>query len=563
MKLKHLLLTAAVAASWLGASAQTQGYEDGVEYFKVEEYANAQELLDKYLNEPNTDKATALYYLGAIRLKANDTEGARKYFDEGVAADPKNGLNYVGLGALDLKNLDAKAAEKNFKTAQKDKNKAKIFTTIARAYYDADPVTYQKEITDFLQKAKNKNAKEAEIYVLEGDMLRDKAIAAGVDDGTSVGAAAEQYSQAIFFNPDSPEAYVKYSRVYGRANPTYAIDKLKEYIARNPQSAMAQRELAERYYENDRWKEAADQYGEYIANPNHFPSDEERYSVLLYANNDFAGSLKAAEEMLKIDPNSMQMKRMAFLDLERLGRFEEARTAAQRMFADNRIKFTPNDYLTYANVLNKVGDRPGEIAAYEEAVKLAPERPTAYGQLSNIYSVMGDSAKLKNDSVAALTDYNKSLDYYKQYIDRIGADKLTANDNVMLSIRYQDIASVMPANDPERPAVLDNAAAAADAVIAVAPDSYVPYRQKARIILAKNGGKPDEATAAAYTKLIEVLDKDPENLTKRANVYAEAYNRLGGYYIGQKNKVEAKKWYSKMLEMQPNNENLRKYVESL
>ena len=60
MNLKHLLITAVCAAAALSASAQGQGYLDGVDYFKVEQYDNAREILERTLNDGSTDKATEI-----------------------------------------------------------------------------------------------------------------------------------------------------------------------------------------------------------------------------------------------------------------------------------------------------------------------------------------------------------------------------------------------------------------------------------------------------------------------------------------------------------------------
>ena len=73
-----ILLTVLVAAV-LGASAQTQGYLDGIEYYKAGKYDNAITILERTLNDAGTDKALANYYLGQASLaldKKDDVECA-------------------------------------------------------------------------------------------------------------------------------------------------------------------------------------------------------------------------------------------------------------------------------------------------------------------------------------------------------------------------------------------------------------------------------------------------------------------------------------------------------
>jgi len=45
---------------------------------------------------------------------------------------------------------------------------------------------------------------------------------------------------------------------------------------------------------NDQWAKAAEQYGVYIANPNHFPEDKARYAVLLYAGEKYEDAIKVS-----------------------------------------------------------------------------------------------------------------------------------------------------------------------------------------------------------------------------------------------------------------------------
>lgn len=86
---------------------------------------------------------------------------------------------------------------------------------------------------------------------------------------------------AINFDPNCVEAYVKYSHMYFDINPEMAIGKLEELLQKAPESALAQRELAEAYYKNQQYTKAAAAYETYVANPNHFEEDRARLATLL------------------------------------------------------------------------------------------------------------------------------------------------------------------------------------------------------------------------------------------------------------------------------------------
>lgn len=582
MNLKHLLLSMAAGIA-LTASAQTQGYMDGIEYFKADQFDNAKEILSRTINDEQTDRATALYYLGAIALSEGDAATAAKNFNEGIELNPKNGLNYVGLGSLLLKNGDAKGAADQFKAATKAQNKAPIYVAIARAYYQTDPVAYAKEYEKNMQSAFGKDKKCSDYYLMLGDRLRDEAIAEG-ENSPKIGEAASEYSQAIYFNPKAPEAYVKYSKVFAKANPQYAIQKIQDLLEVVPNSAMAQRELAERYYDNDQWTRAAQQYAEYIKNPNHFVQDEERYAVLLYFGEKYQESLDLAQSILAKNPESVQMKRILFLDLDKLGRTQEAKVAAEEFLAMPGVRFTANDYSSYAGVLNELEEYDTEITAWQNAVKANPEKTDLLKNLSSAYSQAGSRAlkeqKAINLKEAGLAEeelaarqasadslqtvanqaYINALDAYKKYID---AGTFSTQDLVDLGSRYQNVAATSVPGSPEKAAAIDGAIAAINQVIERVPENFIPYRNKARMQLVKNDNAPSEESVETYTKMLELLDLDPQNRTDRADTYREGFAQIASYYLSIKDTETAKEWYLKMLELDPDNQALRDYIDKL
>ena len=57
MKIK--LFLSLLLAGGLVASAQSQGYKDGIEYYNAGQYDNAKTILENTLNQAGTDKALA------------------------------------------------------------------------------------------------------------------------------------------------------------------------------------------------------------------------------------------------------------------------------------------------------------------------------------------------------------------------------------------------------------------------------------------------------------------------------------------------------------------------
>ena len=539
MKKTKFILSLCLCASMVASAA---GYKDGIEYFKADQFDNAKDILLRNIGSITpAEKSISYYYLGAIDLRNGDKAAAKANFDNGMAADAKCAYNYVGLGELDLRNGNVKSAEDLFKKAQSfNKKNAEISVMIARAYYNADPVKYTKEIDKYLNKArKDSKLQEPSIYIFEGDMLMDQK---------QVGDAAGKYENAIYYDAGNSEGYVKYANAYFQVNPDYAVQKLEELKAKQPTSALAQRELAEKYYENNQWRKASDQYGEYIQNPNHFPEDKARYSVLLYYGENYEPSLAIAQELLANDPDNFLMNRMLMLNLAALDRNEEANAAAQKFFGLKGY-FTGNDYVTYSSVLNKLGKPDEGIAVIEKGAEALADNASMLQTLSNTYY----AAKRYLDAAKA---YDRYLATKGEYVS--GTDLFTGAGRYLSAAATAD--STM--NPME---IAQNGIAYVDKALENQPNNSSLLRRRAQLLLVGNGNEMNQAAADAYIKLIELLDLNPDGKNASSpnndiDYYKNAYLMLGVYFDGINDKDNAVKYFSLYYELDPNNAAIAKYL---
>ncbi len=229
----------------LGASlaAGAQGYQDGVDNYNAGRNDIAKEILTNTLNASSTDKAVSYYYLGNIAFAEGNIAEAKANFEKGLQANPAYAYNTIGLGEVALKQGNKAEAQKLFDQAMKsDKKNTALMATVARAYWNVDPVGYAKDIDKLIQKAfKESKNTESAVYMLQGDMVAKQ------DPGEAAGKyemAIEQDKQKNIVNR---EAYVKYAHVYDVHNRPLVIEKLEELNQLEPNSGLAQRELAEQY----------------------------------------------------------------------------------------------------------------------------------------------------------------------------------------------------------------------------------------------------------------------------------------------------------------------------
>ncbi len=516
MKINYL------AALILGASlsASAQGYKDGIEYYKAGQLDNAITLLTRNMNAGDTDKALANYYLGQSYLNKGDKDKAKSYFEAGVAANPDNGYNYVGLGALDLLAGNKAAAEDNFKKAQNlAKKNSEITVDIARAYYNADPVAYAKEIDKYIAKArKDSKNQEPAIYIFEGDRLTKER---------NFNDAATQYEQAIYFDNDNPEGYVKYANTYFYQSPEYAIQRLEELLQKQPNSALAQRELAEKYYDNKQLSKAAAQYGKYIANPNHFPQDKARYAVLLFADSKYADAIKTAKEVLEQTPNDLTLKRIIFRSLAETGPATEGLAAGEEFFGLPVFKGRQNagDYMIYSKLLSDNGQADKAVELMQSGRVALPEDATIARQLSDMLANNNQNgaaldafdAYLKLTGEPSAQDYNAGSLIALNAVSETKEDEALRNQYAAKGLEYLD-KIIDPANP--RPGTL---------------------LRKVQILLNRNLGVVDADSEVAILSLMAALDADPENANpansaNTLNIYAILYNQLVSYYDRTGNK---------------------------
>ena len=528
----------------MGASLVTnaQGYKDGIEYYKVDRLDNAKELLERNLSDARTDKAEAFYYLGQIALHQGKVSEAAANFEKGIAANANNPYNYVGQAAIALRNGgDAKALlEKARKLVKKD---PKLEVEIARAYYDANPTTYAKDIDKCIKNARKWSPEDPDSYIFEADTKADKQ---------DWGNAAGIYELAFGQDPNNIEAYVKYANTYFNVVPSIAIQRLEELQAKVPNSALVQRELAEKYYADNLGTKAAEQYGKYIKNPNHFAQDEVRYVQLLFFGDKFEESYDLATQLINRltpgDENIYYMKRMQLYNLVQLKKWPEAVEAGKSFFDTMIPKGSAResrDYTDYGQALLEVGNGAEAISAFEAALKLNPNN--------------FDLIRYMGDSYAETEDYVNAAAYYQRLYD---SGNCKANDIFYLSRYYYGIASNKELDEAVKADALNKSQQYLDEVDKMVPGNVQIVNQKARLAMFREGDANTGAAVEPYRELISILDAK-EDKSGYQNYYRSAYSYLAGYYFNRGDKATAKSYYQKWLDIEPENDALRKYINSL
>lgn len=544
MKTKFFFATMLIAGAALVVNAQ--GYKDGIDFYKIGKLDDAQELLERNLDKAGTNKAEVYYYLGQVALKKDDTGTAKAYYDKGVQANPNYAYNYVGQGAVALKNGNAKEAENLFKQAEKlTKKDPKMAIAIANAYYMADPNAYAKQIDKQKKNAFKWNPNDPDYYIFVGDDLAHHQ---------EWGQAAGQYELAFQREPANIESRVKFSNVDFFLNENRAVEALEELLTLVPNSALVQRELAEKYYEASSIKgnvaKAVEHYGTYYNNPNHFAKDEIRYAQLLWMSKDYDKAIDVCNGLIANADNPTNRffgYRLKFYNQCGKQDWEGAAATGAEFFALPENESTPylvSDYSYYATALNRTNRGAEAVATFEKAIAQYPDNADLRSQLANVYN--------------ASKDYVKAAEVLQGIVD---SGKYDASDLYRLANAYRKVAD-NTTDETAKQAAIAKARTAIRESIEKEPGDLSNLNMLAQIELSAENNEYTGGALNAYKNLIDAVNKNPGD--ENANYYyMMGYRYLATYYSKQGQMAVAKDYYTKWLQYDPENENLRKFVDQL
>ncbi|MDE6450319.1 MAG: tetratricopeptide repeat protein, partial [Muribaculaceae bacterium] len=83
------------------------------------------------------------------------------------------------------------------------------------------------------------------------------------------------------------------------------------------------------------------------------------------------------------------------------------------------------------------------------------------------------------------------------------------------------------------------------------------------LIYLKNDSQDNEETFNAFKSVVDLLDKNPENAQTQKSIYTQMLNRMGNYALISGDKEGAKAYFTRLLELNPNTEGLREFIDNI
>ncbi len=525
-----------------GSAVFAQSLADAKKAIDAEQYQKGKAIL-KTLTTSQPANAGNYFYLGNVYLKTDYADSAKMAYTKGTEVNPKFALNYVGLGAVALAENNEPAARPNFDKAISltSKKDHKTYLFIGKVYTKAAKPNIDAAIIN-LDKAKEINAKDAEVYLALGDAYRAQL---------KNSEAYSAYRTAFDLDKGLLRAKVelgvinKMSRAYQES-----ADEFNSVLALDPNYGPAYRELAETYYlwanaepkkYDERINQALQYYEKYMDLTDRSLESRMRHADFLILTKKYKELEAEANEMAKIDKvNPRVLRYLAYSSYEN-GNYANSVQALKDFMAKVEPKrIIAKDYLYLGRAQIKTGMQDEAVFNLKKAVELDS---TNTDVMSEVGLALFKAKKYADAADAFTTALNNPK------------SKTVAYDNFYLGYSYYfDYATKMSAKLEPGKDILAKADSAFSKVNQLSPTNPDAYLYRARIGKLMDDEQSSKGLMVShFEKYIELITAKAEAPTPAVkNNLIDAYTNLGAYYQ-KTDKAKAMEYFNKVIELDPAN----------
>lgn len=430
-------------------------------------------------------------------------------------------------------NPDGATAAFNGILKGKNKKNPAILVEIGKTYFNAGDLVNARM---FVQKAKDVDNKNASVYLLSGDIYLKQADASN---------ASSEYSQAIYFDENCTDAYLRYAEVYKGVNPQLSIDMLEKLKLKRPDDNRINKLMGDIYYSMGKYRQAIDLYNTYMQTANPDEHDYTRYGTLLYLDKDYQKSQDVIKKGLAVYPKNHVLNRLSMYNYEEMKKYDEGLEASKNFFVNsNDSDYVYLDYVYYGRLLSNLKRYDDAIAGYNKAIALDNTHPEIYKEISDAY-------EKKHEYDKAITAYEKFLDASSKRDD--------ASELFLFGRLVYSAASDSTYKDKQE-AYLNNADQVFAKVAEKAPESYLGNFWRARVNSMKDPETTNGLAKPYYEAALSTLLANSAT-SKSQIIECESY--LGYYYYVKGDNEQSKVYWNKILELDPENATALKALKGI
>lgn len=529
--MKFIFLISIVISSQLTLFSQSVG--DVANDIYHEKYRSAEEKLQIILDN-NINDNEAWYLLTQVYLAKDSVEKAKQK----LLSAPREVLSApiikVALGHILLRQDKKTDATENFDYAikkTKSKNPA-VLHAVARAQMDAKAGDPSYGI-DLINKALKKDKRNPSLYVTMGDLYRKlgngsesyRAYQNALEKDKNYVAALYKIGK-IFTSQDNKEMYLKY---------------FTQAVTIDPMYSPALYDLYYYYYFRD-VNTAQNYLTRYIASSDKSIEHDYMTTDLLFASGKYAEALQNATRLIKIsetDTEPRLLKLIAY-SYKELKEPDSALTYMHHYFdVQTDTSFIVKDYEAMAEIYDSLpGMGDSASTYYQKALVMETDSVKSLAYFQKIAGIYHESK-----------DYQKeSLWLGKYYLNNPSPRNIDLFNWGIASYKASDYVT-------------------ADSIFQIYqenyPDQTFGYYWAARTNTAIDSTMEKGLAIPHYQKLIEIAEKDTADNTNKKHLI-EAYGYLAAYKANiDKDFDDSIHYFEKLLELDPGNDDAKKYVEIL
>jgi tetratricopeptide (TPR) repeat protein len=548
-KLRLLLLVAGVAG--LCNTVLAQSVDQGKKFFYYKRYQSAKDVFDKVLAS-NPNNIDAIYWQGQTLLAMKDSVAAQELYSKALQTNGNAPMLLAGMGGVELRFGKAQDARQHFEmaiqlTKQKD---VLVLNAVAQNNIEASQGDPQYAIEKLTLATNIKNFNNPTTYVLMGDAYRRL-----IDGGNAVQA----YQKALTLDPKLAEAEYSIAKIYlTQNNKDYFLPDFEKAVEMDPAYAPAYYELFYYYYNHwnaDDVPKASDALNKYVANSDPGTYVDALQTDFLIVTGKFADAKAKAQALISAqgDKVSPTMYRRVAYCCDTLGDATCAQQNIATYFAkQDPAAVVPLDYVLRAGIEGKSTDSATREKAFDD-FGLAIQKDTLAENKTKYLAQANDLANKLNDKKAlagiALIVYMSkkdpaNSDLYKWGMANYQAGFFKTADSIFCGIYETKF-----------------------------PDEIYGYLWCYRSKVGEDDSVGSQGIAVdAEVKLAE-FGRAKDSIAKAAGskdstIYKryviECYSRLAFYYNNTKSdRPQAVLWLQKILEVDPDNADAKKYILAL
>lgn len=592
---KHTLLIMALLLICGIAGLRAQTLDEAITATNNERYDKANQILQDL--DKKSPSSKICYLLGentlldffsdtisnSLKVMAGD---AKKQFEKGISLNAGDPFNYIGLAKVAAYLGDQptaaqmRAKAKSFllpyKKVTKIPNAADYAFTLAKlaeSYIVFDDVDTTAALP-LVREALTIDNKNAAIHIIAGDIYLLK---------NNASLAIKNYNNAQDVDLKSPIANMKIGNIYLKSkNLTVAIPYFEQAIALDKNYAPAYRELGQLYSMAGRFKESKANFETYLTLTNQNIPAKIRYVNALFYSKSYADVIKNVEDILAVDKSRTYLYRLAGYSNYELKNYAEALRYMDKMFAELPAdRLLKKDYIYYSRIIMKKNEGYSKLLdaldkANAELAKVKNKNEALKGTAKEKEKVaeepyLAKVAEIQTQVDAVAKELPKA---YEAYEKAITFDKEDLNLNLIQEKaaslyqhrRYSEAADnwrrliAKGRNSDENYLQIgkayyqgkeyDNAEQTFKELQSKSPNYIPAYLWDANNAAMKD---PDSKLGIAKEKFKALLAKAANDSVKNAEDMFNALRFLGADAINAKKYDEAKAYYTRIANLDPNN----------